>query len=63
MIKKKKKQDDKTALLAKSKLNTIEVVISKALIDSNITHDEFVLKNNVLKEYDQMKEEIKNLKT
>ena len=63
MIKKKKKQDDKTVLLAKSKLNTIEVVIFKALIDSNITHDEFVLKNNVLKQYDQMKEEIKNLKT
>ena len=36
-------------LLAKSKLNSIEVLISKKLIDSNISHDEFVLINNVLK--------------
>ena len=58
----KKKKYDKTVLLAKSKLNSIEVLISKGLIDSNISHDEFVLINNVLKEYDNMKEEIKNLK-
>ena len=50
-------------LLAKSKLNSIEVLISKALIDSNISHHEFFLINNVLKEYDDMKEKIKNLKT
>ena len=36
-------------LLAKSELSSIEVVISKVLIDSNISHDEFVLVNNVLK--------------
>ena len=34
-----------------------------ALIDWNTSHDEFVLINKVLKEYDDMKEEIKNLKT
>ena len=50
-------------MLAKSKLNRIDVLISKALIDSVISHDEFVLINNVLNEYDDMKEEIKNLKT
>ena len=50
-------------MLAKSKLNRIEVLISKALIDVNISHDEFVLINNVLKKYNKMKEEIKNLKT
>ena len=49
-------------LVAKSKLNSI-VLISNALTDSNIIHDEFVLINNMLKEYDNMKEEIKNLKT
>ena len=49
-------------LLAKSKLNSMEVLISKALIDSNISHDEFVSINDVLKEY-EMKKEIKNLKT
>ena len=50
-------------LLAKSKWNKIEVLISKALIDLNISRDEFVLINNVLKVYIKMKEEIKNLKT
>ena len=47
-------------LLAKSKLNTTEALISKALIDSNISHDDFVLVNNVVKEYDIMTEEIKD---
>ena len=50
----------KQHLLAKSKLNSIEVLISKALTESNISHDEFVLINNVLKEYDNMKEKRKN---
>ena len=50
-------------MLAKSKLNRIEVLISKAFINSNITHDKFVSANKVLKEYDSMVEEIKNLKT
>ena len=35
-------------------------MISKALIDSDISHDEFVLINDVLKEYDNINEEIKN---
>ena len=30
---------------------SIEVLISKALIYSNINHDEFILVNNVLREY------------
>ena len=47
-------------MLAKFQLNRKEVLISKALIDSNISHDEFVLINNVLKESYDMKEEIKN---
>ena len=46
---------------AKSRLNNIKVLISKALIDSIISLDEFVLINNVLKEYREMKEGIKNL--
>ena len=63
VIKKRKKKHAKIVLLAKSKLNSIEVLISKALIDSVISHDEFVLINNVQKEYNAMKEEVKNLKT
>ena len=49
-------------MLAKSKLNRVEVLISKALIDSVISHNEFVLINNVIKEYEEIKEEIKNSK-
>ena len=59
---KKKNKFDKIVLLAKSKLNSIEALISKVLIYSLISHDEFILINNVLKEYNEMKEEIKNLK-
>ena len=40
IIKKKEKKLDKIALLAKTKLNTIEVLISKDLIKSYIWHDE-----------------------
>ena len=54
-IKKKKKKHDKIVLLAKSKLNSIEILTS-----SNISHGEFVLITNVLKEYDEMREEIEN---
>ena len=48
-------------LLAKPRLNSIEVLISEALIDSVISHDGLVLINNALKEYNKIKEEIKNL--
>ena len=47
-------------MLAKTKLNTKNVINSKALIGSNIIHDEFVSVNNVLEKYDDMKEEIKS---
>ena len=50
-------------MLAKSKLNFLEFLISNALIDPVIGHHEFVLINNVLKEFDERKEEIKYLKT
>ena len=58
--KKNKKKHDKIVLWAKSKLNSVEDLISKKLIDSNINHDEFGLINNVLKEFYNTKEEIKN---
>ena len=47
-------------MLAKSELNSIEFVIFKTLIDLNISHDEFVLINNALKEFYDMNEEIEN---
>ena len=37
----KKKKHDKVLMLAKSKLNSIETLISQALIDMEISHEEF----------------------
>ena len=54
VIKKKKKKHNKIVLLGKDKLNIIEVLISKALIDSYISHDEFVSVNSVLREYKEI---------
>ena len=55
---KSKRTHDKRISLAKSKWNSLEVLISNALIHSNIIHDEFVLTNNVPKKFCDMKEEI-----
>ena len=46
-------------LLAKAKLNTVQILISKVLIGSSINHGGFVLVNNMLGECNEMKEEIK----
>ena len=53
----KKKKHDKILMLAKSKLNSIETLVSQALIDLEISHEEFV---TVLKErdkFEKMKED------
>ena len=47
IIKKKKKKHDKIVLLGKDKLNTIEVLISKVLIDSYISHDKIFSPNEL----------------
>ena len=54
IIKKKKKNHDKIVLLGKDKVNTTEVLISKPLIDSYISHDKLVSVNCVLKEYSKI---------
>ena len=60
IIKKRKKKHDEIELLGKDELNTIEGLISTALINSCISHDEFVW-INVLSEYNEMKREILKL--
>ena len=45
---KQKNKCDKVVLLGKDMLNTIKVIISRALIDSYVSHDEFYLVNNIL---------------
>ena len=42
-------------MLAKYNLNTNEVLLSKALINSYINHDQFISVNNVLRKYDEIK--------
>ena len=54
----KKKELNEIVLSAKTKLNIVKVISSKALIDSNINHDKFVLKNDM--KNDDIKKEIKN---
>ena len=56
----KKKKHDKILMLAKSKLNSIETLISQALIDMEISHEEFI---TILKEkdkYEKMKENLRS---
>ena len=56
----KKKKDDKTLMLAKSKLNIIETLISQVLIDMEISHEEFI---TILKEkdkYEKMKDNLRS---
>ena len=50
-------------LLGKNKLNTIKFLISKASVDSCISHDEFVSVNNVSGNYNKIEKEIKNPET
>ena len=56
----KKKKHDKILMLAKSKFNSIETLISQALIDLDRSHEEFI---RILKEkdkYERMKENLRS---
>ena len=60
ITRKKKKKHDKILMLAKSKLNSIDTLISQALIDMDISREEFII---ILKEkdrYEMMKDNSKN---
>ena len=59
----KKKKHNKIVLLAKSKLNSTEMLMPKALIDLNITHKQFKTIVNEKEKYEQMKESIRNTKS
>ena len=61
MTKKKKKKHNKIIVLAKNKLNMINALLSSALNNLKISHEEFssiVAEKNV---YENMKENIKNM--
>ena len=50
-------------MLAKSKLNSIETLMSQALIDLEFTYGEFETIINEKERYEQMKGNIKNVKS
>ena len=56
----KKKKHDKILMLAKSKLNSIETLISQALIDMDISHEEFVTILNEKDKYEKMKDNLRS---
>ena len=60
VTRKKKKKHNKIVMLAKSKLNSIETLMSKALIDLDISHEEFKTIVNEKEKHEQMKESIRN---
>ena len=63
VTKKRKKKHNKIIALAKSKLNTIDTLLSTALNDSKISHEEF---SNIITQaniYENIKETIKELTT
>ena len=57
----KKKKHDKILMLAKLKLNSIETLVSQALIDMEISHEEFVTILNEREKYEKMKENVRNV--
>ena len=56
----KKKKHDKIFMLAKSKLNSIKTLISQALIDMEISHEEFVSIFKQKDKYEKMKENLRS---
>ena len=58
---KKKKKQSKIIMLAKSKLNSMETLMSQALTDLEISHEKFKTIVNEKEKYDQMKEMAKKL--
>ena len=58
IIKKKRKKHDEVVFLTKIKLNTKEVLISRVLTDSYISHNEIIWVNNVFRKYGDIKQGI-----
>ena len=58
-----KKKHNKIVMLARSKLNSIESKISKALMDNEISHEDFETIINEEKKYRELKESIRMMNT
>ena len=62
-IRNKKKKHNKTLVLAKRKLNSIENLMSQALIDLEISHEKFKTIAKEKEKYKKMKESIRMMKS
>ena len=58
--KKKRKKHDKILILAKCKLISIETLISQALIDMDVRHEEFITILNEKDKYEKMRDNLKS---
>ena len=58
--KKKRKKQDKILILAKCKLISIETLISQALIDMDVRHEEFITILNEKDKYEKMRDNLKS---
>ena len=63
VARKKKKKHNKIVMLGKSTLNSIETLMSQALIDLDISHEEFKTIVNGKEKCDRMKKSIRNTKS
>ena len=57
MTKNKKKKHNKIVMLAKSKLNSIEALVSQALIDLEISHEGF---KTIVNEKERHEQKVRN---
>ena len=57
----KKKKHDKILMLAKTKLNSIETLVSKALIDMETSQKDFITILKKKDKYEKMKENVRNI--
>lgn len=56
----KAKKHDEIRVLAEAKLNTISDLVSQAVDDGDINHEEFVMINNELRKFNGMRDSIRN---
>ena len=62
MTRNKKKKHNKIVMLARSKLNSIESKISEAMMNHQISHEDFMTIINEERNYREFKESIRTMK-
>ena len=60
ITRKKKTKHDKNLMLAKSKLNSIETLVSQALVDMEISHKEFITILKEKEKYEKMEDNLRS---